>query len=334
MKKRVLVTGACGFIGAHVTKKLVDMGYAVHGVDDMTGADYEFFVNELSEYHVRTVPIGVTGVWERQKESLETADIVVFEGDFTDPRIIRRLDQNMYSAVIHLAAEPSVQRSVEYPVSTYENNLQKTVELFHICAKTNTKVVFASSAAVYGSATHGLGAAREDMATEPLSPYALQKLQAEQVGTLFSSLYGLSITTLRFFNVYGPGQKGDSPYSTVIASWTERAKQKLPLRLDGDGEQTRDYIHVYDVARACVSALEYTGTAILNIASGVSVSNNKILAILENYRNIEIINAPQRKGDIRHSRAAVKNAELKLNFAPAIQLRDGIEGLLGQSANE
>ena len=334
MKKKVLVTGACGFIGTHVTKKLIESGYSVHCVDDMSGADYEFFVDELSNYQIRTVPVGMMGVWEHQRESSDSADIVVFEGDFADPRIIRRLDQSVYTGVVHLAAEPSVQRSVEYPVSTYENNLQKTVELFHICAKTDTKVVFASSAAVYGNACYNLGATREDMPTSPMSPYALQKLQAEQVGTLFSELYGLSISSLRFFNVYGPGQSGGSPYSTAIASWVDKIKHNLPLRLDGDGEQTRDYIHVYDVAQACILALSNSESVVVNVASGISVSNNKILAILSDYHDIEIVNAPARKGDIRHSLAAIKNAKLKLGFVPAIQLRDGIESLLGQNVNE
>jgi len=334
MKKKVLVTGACGFIGTHVTKKLIELGYVVHCVDDMTGADYEFFVAELDDYQIRTVPVGMMGVWEHQRESAETADLVVFEGDFADPRVIRRLDQGIYGGVVHLAAEPSVQRSVEYPVSTYENNLQKTIELFHICAKTDTKVVFASSAAVYGNACSGLGPIREDMPTQPMSPYALQKLQCEQVGSLFSDLYGLSISSLRFFNVYGPGQSGNSPYSTAIASWIDKINQGLPLRLDGDGDQTRDYIHVHDVAAACTLALNHDESVVLNIASGISVSNNKILTILGNYHDVEVISAPERKGDIRHSLAATEKATLKFGFVPVVKLRDGIAGLLGQNTHE
>ena len=217
---------------------------------------------------------------------------------------------------------------MNYPVSTYENNLQKTVELFHICAKSESRVIFASSAAVYGNSNRSTGPVREDMFTNPASPYALQKLQAEQVGTLFSEIYDLSIMSLRFFNVYGPGQNGSSAYSTVIASWVDKIQNGKPLRLDGDGEQTRDYIHVYDVAKACVDAVELTDTGILNIASGRSVSNNKVLDILKNYCNFEIENAPARKGDIRHSLAAVNNAKTKLNFEATIQLKDGIEQLL------
>ena len=332
MQKRVLVTGGCGFIGTHVVHGLLESGYSVHVVDDMTGADYEFFIDTMADKHVRTLPIGVVNVWEHQREINETADVVVFEGDFAEPPIIKRLANNMYDAVIHLAAEPRVQYSVEYPVSTYQNNLQKTVELFHICAKTSTRVVFASSAAVYGN-LQNVGPIREDMDKSPLSPYGLQKLQAEEVGRLFSDLYDLSIMSLRFFNVYGPGQRGDSPYSTVIASWVDRLSNNEPLRLDGDGTQTRDYIHVHDVARACLLAVESTVSDVLNIASGKSKSNNDILSILKLHHDFTVKAAPERVGDVKHSRSAVQKAEKILQFTPAMTVEEGIDGILrGSSA--
>lgn len=332
MKNRVLVTGACGFIGTHTTKKLVESGYVVHCVDDMSGADYEFFINQLNDYHVRTVPVSLAAAWEQQIEKTETADIVVFEGDFCSPLILRRLAQGFYDTVVHLAAHPSVQGSVDHPVSTYDNNFSKAIELFYLCAKVGTKVVFASSAAVYGNSN----LTAEDSLPAPASPYALQKFQAEQVASLFSELYGLTAITLRFFNVYGPGQKGNSPYSTVIASWTDKIKNNLPLRVDGDGEQTRDYIHVYDVARACESAMLLSESTTLNIASGRSVSNNNILSMLKSHRDFKVENAPPRQGDIKHSLAVVEKAKEKIGFETSVQLKDGIERLLrlGHGTNE
>ena len=135
MRKRVLVTGGCGFIGTHVVKKLLESGYSVHVVDDMSGADYEFFIETMGSKLVRTLPIGVVNVWEHQSEAAEPADVVVFEGDFVEPPIIKRLANKMYDAVIHLAAEPRVPYCIQYPVSTYQNNLQKTVELFSYLCK-------------------------------------------------------------------------------------------------------------------------------------------------------------------------------------------------------
>ena len=125
-----------------------------------------------------------------------------------------------------------------------------------------------------------------------------------------------------------------SPYFFFRFYNSKRSGVDEDLRLDGDGDQTRDYIHVYDVAQACITALEYSESVITNIASGKSVSNNEILSVLREYHNVEIINAPQRHGDIRHSLGDTKNAKLKLDFTPTIQLRDGILGLLGQTANE
>ena len=327
MQKRVLVTGGCGFIGTHLVKTLLNSGYSVHVVDDMSGANYEFFVKSLNGMHVRTVPISIVNIWEHQSEKNETADVVVFEGDFVEPPIIKRLAAKMYDAVVHLAAEPSVPYCIEYPVSTYQNNLQKSVELFHICAKTSTRVVFASSAAVYG-ALHSESIS-ENMGTNPLSPYGLQKLHAEEVINLFSKLYDLSACALRFFNVYGEGQTGNSPYSTVIASWIDKIKNNQPLRLDGTGDQTRDYIHVSDVAAACILALESDSVEIMNVASGKSKSNNEILSILSLYHEDLMINhAPARVGDVKHSKASIDKAEKVLMFKPTININDGIAELL------
>ncbi len=331
-KKRVLVTGGCGFIGTHVVKAFLRDGYSVHVVDDMTGADYETFIESIGVDHVRTLPVGVVSVWEYQREKQETADIVVFEGDFAEPPIISRIVNGKYDAVVHLAADPRVEYCIEYPVSTYQNNLQKTIELFYVCAKSSTRVVFASSAAVYGAAEN-IGPMLEDIKKNPRSTYGLQKLQAEQVGQMFTDLYDLSIMSLRFFNVYGPGQQGNSPYSTVIAAWIDKINNNEPLRLDGDGLQTRDYIHVSDISRACLLAAQSTKNDILNIASGKSKSNNEILNILSVHRDFKVKTAPDRIGDVRHSLADVKRASEILGFQAEINVSDGISDLLVGSSN-
>jgi len=323
--QRVLVTGCCGFIGAHVVTALLDKGYIVDGIDNMSTANYDFFVTEHTKRSIRVLPTEMGFIWETTAEEHDKSDIIVFEGDFVDPFILRRIISDKYDAVIHLAAEPRIEYSIKYPVSTYENNCQKTTELFHVCANTNTRVVFASSAAVYGNTpTPSLEAGL----LKPASPYAIQKKHSEEIGLLFSDLYDLQFVALRFFNVYGRGQLGNSSYSTVIASWLDKLKNKSPLRLDGDGEQTRDYINVLDVAQACLTAVQYEKSDIFNIASGVSISNNDVLNILATYVDIVTKNAPPRIGDIKHSLANIEKANKCLKFNSRIDINAGLKELI------
>jgi UDP-glucose 4-epimerase len=325
MTQRILITGCCGFIGTHVTTAFLNEGYTIDGIDNMSTANYDFFATEHTTRSVRVLPTEMGLVWENMAERHDKSDIVVFEGDFVDPFILRRIASGKYDAIIHLAAEPRIEYSIKYPVSTYKNNCQKTIELLHVCANADTKVVFASSAAVYGNTPTP---SSESGVLKPASPYAIQKKHSEEIGLLFSDLYDLQFVALRFFNVYGRGQLGNSSYSTVIASWIDRLKNKSSLRLDGDGEQTRDYINVIDVAQACLAALRYEKSDIFNIASGTSISNNDVLNILASYIDITIENAPSRIGDIKHSLANVEKANKSLNFNSRIDIIAGLKELI------
>ena len=322
---RVLVTGCCGFIGTHVTSTFLKKGYVVEGVDNMSTANYDFFATEHNTNSIRVLPTEMGFVWETTAESNDTSDIVVFEGDFIDPFILQRIVNGKYDAVVHLAADPRVEYSIQNPVSTYENNCKKTTELLYICAKSNVKVIFASSAAVYGNTPIP---SLESGELKPASPYAIQKKHSEEIGLLFSDLYDLQFVALRFFNVYGRGQLGNSSYSTVIASWVDRLKSGLPLRLDGDGEQTRDYINVADIAMACLSALQHKESGVFNVASGISISNNDVLNILMAYTSAEVEKAPTRVGDIKHSLANVEKASKCLNFNSRIDISTGLKELI------
>lgn len=321
----VLVTGCCGFIGTHVVAALLEKGYTVEGVDNMSTANYDFFATRHNTNSIRVLPTEMGIVWENTAESRDKSDIIVFEGDFVDSFILQRIANGKYAGVIHLAADPRVEYSVQNPVSTYENNCQKTIELFYVCAKSNVRVVFASSAAVYGDTPIP---SLESCELKPMSPYAVQKKHSEEIGLLFSNLYNLQFVALRFFNVYGHGQLGNSSYSTVIASWIDRLKTDSPLRLDGDGEQTRDYINVIDIAVACLSALQHGESDVFNIASGVSISNNDVLNILTTYTDTTVENAPPRIGDIKHSLANVEKASKCLNFNSRIDISAGLKELM------
>jgi len=213
---------------------------------------------------------------------------------------------------------------VAKPVSTQLNNTQKSAELFYACARSGTKIIFASSAAVYG--TDGLASETDKLL--PKSPYAVQKMQCEQIGELYNSLYDLDFIALRFFNVYGPRQNGESAYSTVMAAWKNCLKNVQPLRLDGDGSQTRDYICVDDIIEAIkIAIMSSCNFGIFNIAVGDSVSNNEILSILRQNYEFKVSYAPERIGDIKHSIANTQKALEILGFSAKIKIKDGIEAM-------
>ena len=328
-QQRVLVTGCCGFIGSNLVSSLVTSGYLVDGIDDMRSGTIQNIYDVNDELSLRVVPAPVVmPVWEKTYESAESRpDILIFEGDCCHQSIIRRIANGIYDVVVHLAADPSVENSIHYPVSTAFNNVQKCTELFNICARSNTKVIFASSAAIYGD--QGGEKASLGSSPQPQTPYALQKLHAEQTGQLFSQVYGLQFISLRLFNVYGPTQKGSDAYATVIAAWLHKIKNNLPLRIDGDGSQTRDHVHISDVCTAFIGAMSYEGQFnVFNVGTGTETSNTEILTVLRNKFDITIEQADFREGDISHSVADIDLTISELNFTPTVDVNTGITNIV------
>ena len=209
---------------------------------------------------------------------------------------------------------------------TTETNLFKTVALFSASVGCVDRVVFSSSSAVYGD--------QKDLPTpegapkKPNSPYGLQKLQCEQYAAMFADLYDLDVICLRYFNVYGPRQMGDSPYSTAISAWSNKIHSNSPLRSDGDGSQTRDLIFVEDVASANVCAASCPSDLkgeCFNIASGVSYSNNDVLdKFKERFEDVEVVSAPWRQGDVMHTAATTSAANFALGFKAETSLDEGL----------
>jgi len=301
---RVLVTGGAGFIGHHVVKLLADSGFTVAVADNLENAS------------------------ARGLRTLEEAEIPVFRVDVRDADGLGWVfDYFKADAVIHCAALINVEESISKPDLYADVNVRGTAVTASLAAKKGVgTIVYMSSAAVYGQ-PHTLPIG-ESHPTEPISPYGATKLGGEHVClSLSKSLGYFKAFVLRLFNVYGPGQDYRNPYSGVIARFAAAALRGSDLEIFGDGLQSRDFIHVSDVARAALRCLDEGAVAgVYNIGSGRETS------ILELARSIialtgsssRIVHREPRPGDIRRSVADVSRAREALGWAPTKSLGDGL----------
>jgi len=324
--RKALVTGCCGFIGSHVTRQLVNNGWCVEGVDDLSNGD----LSALEGLEYRTVTEGMLHLYDEQSSEPAPGGLLVITGDFASAGILSRVATSSYDVIFHLAANPRVEYSVKYPALTTHTNVQKTIELMSAAINKIERFVFAASSASYGN-VETLPTTEEASCT-PTSPYGLQKLVIEQFGEMYSKLYGMDFIALRFFNVYGPGQLGDSPYSTAVAAWCTRLKKGEPLRSDGDGEQTRDMVYVEDIASSMITAAnhpEKLGYRLYNVATGESVSNNQILETLKrHFSDLTVTHAPERPGDVKHTLGCINKIGKELGWSPRKQFWDGLRDTL------
>ncbi|QOJ79344.1 SDR family NAD(P)-dependent oxidoreductase [Infirmifilum lucidum] len=297
----VIVTGGAGFIGHNVALFLATKGYEVIVVDTLERAS------------------------RQSVEKLRARDLPILQLDVRDRAAIGKAIRGA-DFVVHAAAYVSVEESLEKPELYMENNVLGTLSVARACLEAGVPLVYLSSAAVYGDPERL--PIDEGHPTKPLSPYGLSKLFGEEVLKLYGR-YGLEYVVLRLFNVYGPGQT--SSYAGVITRFVERAVRRQSLIIYGDGTQTRDFIHVGDVARAVGLALERKpfGEKI-NIASGRPVSINELASIVRRLACEEcgVEYAPPRPGDIKHSYADIRKAQSLLGFQPSISLEDGLRDLL------
>ena len=297
---RYLVTGGAGFIGSHVVDALAARGDAIRVVDDLS-----------------------TG----RRENLSAhPDIELMEADLGERQVAEQAVADI-DCVIHLAAIPSVPRSVREPRRSHRANVEATHELLLAARDAGVRrVVLASSSSVYGESE--TLPKHEGMRPAPLSPYALHKLIGEQYAALFSRLYGLETVALRFFNVFGPRQSPQSQYSGVISLFTAALLAGRAPTIHGDGEQTRDFTYVADVTRGVLQACEApaaSGRAV-NIARGGRMSVNALYAALQRATGVSVAarHAEPRRGDVRHSQADISLARDLLGFAPVVPVEDGL----------
>ena len=302
---KCVVTGGAGFVGSCLVRALLAQGAGVRVVDNLlTG--YEKNLAEVCS--------------EIEFDQSDIRDYDALLAAFRDADV-----------VFHLAAIPSVPRSIDAPLLSHQVNVDGTFNVFRACAENKVKrVVYAGSSSAYGD-TPTLPKV-ETMPPQPKSPYAAQKLMGEYYASVFYSCFGLDAVALRFFNVYGERQDPSSPYSGVISVFMRALIDRRSPVIFGDGEQTRDWTYVEDVAALCVKAAQAPGVTgkVYNAGNGARCSLNRVWEILQKIERVSlppVYEAP-RPGDVRDSQADVTAAAHDLGHKPLFTLEQGLSRTL------
>jgi nucleoside-diphosphate-sugar epimerase len=296
-----LVTGGAGFIGSHLAEELVRRGEQVRVVDNLS-----------------------TG---KRQNLAHLPEVEFMEGDLADLAVARRAVSGV-DYVLHQAAIPSVPRSVQDPVTSNRANIDASLNVLVAARDGGVKrLVYAGSSSAYGN-TPTLPKV-ETMATAPLSPYALQKLVAEQYCQMFTRLYGLETVTIRYFNVFGPRQDPSSPYSGVISLFISALCEGRQPKIYGDGEHTRDFTYVANVVdgvlRACTAAA--ASGEVINVATAGRVSLNELFRTVRDLTGatVDPIYAEPRAGDVKDSQADIGKAQRLLGYTPIVSFQEGLD---------
>lgn len=297
--KRVVVTGGAGFIGAHLSIELAGRGNSVVVVDDLS-----------------------TG----SLDNLTGASAELLEGTILDPALLDAAMQGA-DAVVHLAAIPSVPRSVAAPLASHHANATGTLQVLEAARRAGLgQVVLASSSSVYGASA--VMPKHEGLPTAPRSPYAVSKLATEAYAIAYHHCYGLGVLPFRFFNVFGPLQAAGHAYAAVIPAFVDAALDGRPLPLQGDGTQSRDFTYVGTVVRVIADAVErqVLSAEPVNLAFGGRTSLNELIALLEQIlgRPLERESLPFRDGDVPHSQAASERLRALFPDVEPVPLEDGV----------
>lgn len=292
----ILITGGAGFIGQHLVKKLSEE-FEIVVLDNLSSGKLE----NISKYDVNFV-----------------------KGDICDNIKVKEIMRKGIDCVFHLAAQVSVEKSVKDPIFDAKTNILGTINLLKHAEKYKVKkFVYFSSAAVYGKPNYL--PIDENHPTKPLSHYGLSKLTGEG----YCGVFKIPHVILRIFNVYGPGQQPENPYSGVISKFVSKVKKNNPPRIFGDGNQYRDFMHVKDVVRAAKLALNHEGT--FNIGRGKKVTitqlAEKILSISK--KDLKMVFKERREEDIQESVANIKKARNVLGWKPTVGLDEGLKDMIG-----
>ncbi len=308
MAELCLITGGAGFIGSHLVEALTRRGRRVRVFDNFS-----------------------TGL----RDNLAHLDPVpeVVEGDVGEAAAVERAVRGV-GVVFHLAALASVQRSVEAPGDTHRVCASGTLHVLDAARRAGVRrVVYAASSSAYGIPAGEVQT--EDDPLQPLSPYAAAKLAGELYAQSFTASFGLETVRLRFFNIFGPRQRADSPYSGVIALFAAALGAGKTPTIFGDGLQSRDFTFVTDVAEALIRAADTPGISgrVYNIGTGRGTNLLELIAALNRQLGTAVapVHAPARAGDVRHSRADISRARRELGYDPKVAFEEGLAQTLAWS---
>lgn len=309
LMNKILITGAAGFIGSHLTESLLDSGHTVIGYDNFD----PYYPRILKEANL--------------SRSLKSQNFRFVEGDIRDRELLERtFAESKPDAIVHLAARAGVRPSLEQPELYAQVNVDATVQLLELCRKQHvTKVVFASSSSVYGD-RHGGPFRETDNTDRPLSPYGSTKKAGEVISHVYSHLYGFSIACLRFFTVYGPRQRPD----LAIRKFVHKALHGESIPVFGDGTSRRDYTHVKDIVGGILGSLNWVNAesgryGIFNLGSSSPVELRELLAGIEKgVGPLKIEHLPKQPGDVFQTFADTTLAERELGFRHDVKFDDGL----------
>ena len=294
---KALVTGGSGFIGSNVSKMLLDKGVGVVVFDNLSSGNYD---------NIRNLPVQF------------------IRGDILDKDAIKDACSGV-DVVFHLAASVGRQRSIDHPQLDSEINLIGTINVLEgMRANGVKKIVYSSSAAIFGELQSQ--EIDENHPQNADSPYGVSKLAAEKMILSYSDIYDITAVCLRYFNIYGVNQRYDL-YGNVIPIFAHRLFSGEPLLIYGNGTQTRDFVNVYDVARANVMAgLEYPKTDVFNLGSGESITINKLADMMQKISGINsgVEYLPERKADVKHCKANANKVAKLMKFKTVVSLEDGL----------
>lgn len=296
--QNILITGGAGFIGSHLADALI------------------------AENHVSILDNFSTGGYENVNP-----EITVLEGDIRDESTVTEAMEGV-DVVFHEAALVSVNKSVDDPRLSHDTNATPTLSILEAARKNDARVVTASSSAIYGH-PESVPVTEPDPKS-PTSPYGVDKLYLDHQTCLYNDLYDLPTVSLRYFNAYGPRQRG-GPYSGVISIFADQLKTGDPLTVHGDGSQTRDFVHVDDIVQANLLAAETNAVGeAFNIGTAESISIKKLAELMRNQAesDSEIVHTEERTGDIERSVADIQKAREELGYEPTVKLSEGIEDVL------
>ena len=307
----ILVTGAAGFIGSHLSEKLLKEGHQVVGFDNFD----PFYNREIKEENI--------------KRALSHDSFELVEGDIRNFEDLSKISEDHdFEVVVHLAAKAGVRPSIEDPVVYSEVNVIGTQNVLEMMKSREIKrLVFASSSSVYGNSTEV--PYKETMnVNNPISPYAATKIAGEVLCHNYWHLYGISVTCLRFFTVYGPRQRPEM----AIAKFVRNAYDKEPITIYGDGSASRDFTFVEDILQGVMSAVEKDlNYEIINLGESETINLNDLLILIEELteQKIQREYLPMQPGDVKTTYAEIEKAKRLLNYKPATPVREGISKYIG-----